>query len=143
MTISRLRVVRKMYALRFQEDAPERRSVDQLRGIEGARVRETYRLLAQRHGVTLGREAIRSAGVVISRCGEPLPVGGDFGIVWCDGGGCAGRRLCAGDRLPAHWQAAELRLRHRGHSEVRDGCARGVSGWRRRCSRTSRWTVGR
>jgi CRISP-associated protein Cas1 len=47
----RLRVVRKMYALRFQEDPPERRSVDQLRGIEGARVRETYRLLAHRHGV--------------------------------------------------------------------------------------------
>jgi CRISPR-associated protein Cas1 len=46
-----LRVVRKMYALRFNEEAPVRRSVDQLRGIEGARVRETYRLLAQRHGV--------------------------------------------------------------------------------------------
>jgi CRISPR-associated protein Cas1 len=40
-----------MYALRFDEEAPARRSVDQLRGIEGARVRETYRLLAQRHGV--------------------------------------------------------------------------------------------
>ena len=47
---ARLRVVRKMYALRFQEDAPERRSVDQLRGIEGSRVREIYKLLAQRHG---------------------------------------------------------------------------------------------
>lgn len=47
----RLKVVRKMYALRFQEDPPERRSVDQLRGIEGVRVRETYKLLAQRHGV--------------------------------------------------------------------------------------------
>ncbi len=48
---TRLRVVRKMYALRFQEEPPERRSVDQLRGIEGVRVRETYKLLAQRHGV--------------------------------------------------------------------------------------------
>jgi CRISPR-associated protein Cas1 len=48
---SRLRVVRRMYTLRFGEEAPARRSVDQLRGIEGARVRETYRLLAQRHGV--------------------------------------------------------------------------------------------
>lgn len=47
---TRLKVVRKMYALRFDEKAPERRSVNQLRGIEGARVRETYRLLAQRHG---------------------------------------------------------------------------------------------
>ena len=49
---ARLRVVRRMYAIRFGEDAPARRSVDQLRGIEGARVRETYRLLAQKHGVT-------------------------------------------------------------------------------------------
>jgi CRISPR-associated protein Cas1 len=47
---SRLRVVRKMYALRFEEEAPQRRSIEQLRGIEGARVRETYKLLAQRHG---------------------------------------------------------------------------------------------
>lgn len=49
---ARLRVVRRMYAIRFQEEVPARRSVDQLRGIEGARVREMYRLLAQRHGVT-------------------------------------------------------------------------------------------
>ena len=49
---ARLRVVRKMYELRFGEEAPSRRSIDQLRGIEGARVRETYRLLAHRHGAT-------------------------------------------------------------------------------------------
>lgn len=48
---TRLRVVRKMYELRFKEPAPERRSVDQLRGIEGSRVRETYKLLARRHRV--------------------------------------------------------------------------------------------
>lgn len=42
----RLKVVRKMYALRFGEEPPQRRSVDQLRGIEGARVRETYKRLA-------------------------------------------------------------------------------------------------
>lgn len=47
----RLTVVRKMYALRFKEEPPARRSVDQLRGIEGARVREMYRILAQRYGV--------------------------------------------------------------------------------------------
>src|SRR5690606_13064536 len=47
----RLKVVRKMYELRFQEPAPARRSVEQLRGIEGARVRETYRLLARQYGV--------------------------------------------------------------------------------------------
>lgn len=48
----RLKVVRKMYEIRFDEKPPERRSVDQLRGIEGARVKKTYQLLAQRHGVT-------------------------------------------------------------------------------------------
>ncbi|MDR3568585.1 MAG: type I-E CRISPR-associated endonuclease Cas1e [Syntrophobacteraceae bacterium] len=48
---SRLKVVRKMYALRFQEEPPERRSVEQLRGIEGVRVRKMYALLARQYGV--------------------------------------------------------------------------------------------
>ncbi len=48
---ARLKVVRKMYELRFGEKPPERRSVEQLRGIEGARVKKTYQLLAQRYGV--------------------------------------------------------------------------------------------
>lgn len=48
----RLKVVRKMYEIRFGEKPPERRSVEQLRGIEGARVRKMYELLARRFGVT-------------------------------------------------------------------------------------------
>jgi CRISPR-associated protein Cas1 len=47
----RLKVVRKMYAMRFGEEPPARRSVEQLRGIEGARVRETYKLIARKYGV--------------------------------------------------------------------------------------------
>lgn len=47
----RLKVVRKMFELRFGEEAPLRRSVDQLRGIEGARVRKTYQLLAKQYNV--------------------------------------------------------------------------------------------
>lgn len=47
----RLKVVRRMYAMRFGEDAPQRRSVEQLRGIEGARVREAYKRIAARYGV--------------------------------------------------------------------------------------------
>ncbi len=47
----RLKVVRKMYALRFGEEPPQRRSVEQLRGIEGARVREMYKRLAKKYGV--------------------------------------------------------------------------------------------
>lgn len=52
---ARLKVVRKMYAFRFNEDPPARRSVEQLRGVEGVRVRKMYQLLAQRHGVTWKR----------------------------------------------------------------------------------------
>lgn len=48
---ARLNVVREMYRRRFDEDPPERRSVDQLRGMEGMRVREIYKRLAERHGV--------------------------------------------------------------------------------------------
>ena len=47
----RLKVVRKMYDMRFGEPAPQRRSVDQLRGIEGARVKRLYEVLARQHGV--------------------------------------------------------------------------------------------
>lgn len=48
---ARLKVVRKMYALRFGEPAPARRSIDQLRGIEGARVKRLYELLARKYKV--------------------------------------------------------------------------------------------
>jgi CRISP-associated protein Cas1 len=47
----RLKVVRQMFAMRFGEPAPERRSVDQLRGIEGGRVKQLYLALAAQHGV--------------------------------------------------------------------------------------------
>jgi CRISPR-associated protein Cas1 len=52
---ARLKVVRKMFAMRFGEAAPERRSVDQLRGIEGVRVRKLYELIARRHDVAWAR----------------------------------------------------------------------------------------
>lgn len=69
---ARLRVVRKMYALRFNEDAPSRRSINQLRGIEGVRVRETYALLAQQYGVNWKRRNYDvsdwDAGDIPNRC---------------------------------------------------------------------------
>ena len=49
---ARLKVVRKMYEFRFKERPPERRSVAQLRGIEGARVRKMYELLARQYRVS-------------------------------------------------------------------------------------------
>lgn len=48
---ARLKVVRKMYDMRFGEPAPQRRSIEQLRGIEGARVKRMYEVLARQHGV--------------------------------------------------------------------------------------------
>lgn len=48
---ARLKVVRKMYEMRFGEPSPQRRSIEQLRGIEGVRVRKTYELLAKQYGV--------------------------------------------------------------------------------------------
>lgn len=46
----RISVARHMYALRLGEVLPHR-DLDTLRGIEGARVKATYRLMAQRHGI--------------------------------------------------------------------------------------------
>lgn len=69
---ARLRVVRKMFAMRFGEDAPSRRSIDQLRGIEGVRVRESYALLARQYGVDWKRRAYDpkdwEAGDIPNRC---------------------------------------------------------------------------
>lgn len=69
---ARLRVVRRMYQLRFGETAPERRSIEQLRGIEGARVRKSYEILAQTHGVRWNRRRYDvtdwEAGDIPNRC---------------------------------------------------------------------------
>lgn len=68
----RLKVVRKMYEMRFGEAPPQRRSVEQLRGIEGARVRETYRQFASKYGVAWkGRRYDQKdwqAGDLANRC---------------------------------------------------------------------------
>lgn len=47
----RLKVIRAMYKHRFGEDMPQKRSPDQLKGIEGARTKAMYKLLASRYGV--------------------------------------------------------------------------------------------
>lgn len=49
--LRRNEVVRKMYAMRFGEEPPARRSVEQLRGIEGARVREMYKRIGGKYGI--------------------------------------------------------------------------------------------
>jgi CRISPR-associated protein Cas1 len=68
----RLKVVRKMYALRFGEEPPAKRSVEQLRGIEGARVRELYKQLARKYGVTWNHREYDptewASGDIANRC---------------------------------------------------------------------------
>jgi CRISPR-associated protein Cas1 len=69
---ARLKVVRKMYTLRFKEDAPERRSVEQLRGIEGVRVRKMYEIIARQYGVSWSSRSYDSSewgsGDIPNRC---------------------------------------------------------------------------
>lgn len=48
---TRLAVAREMYRIRFGEDAPKKRSIQQLRGMEGARVRARYKELSEQYGV--------------------------------------------------------------------------------------------
>jgi CRISPR-associated protein Cas1 len=68
----RLKVVRKMYEIRFGEPAPERRSVQQLRGIEGSRVRALYKLMAQQYNIKWNGRKYDvkdwDKGDVINRC---------------------------------------------------------------------------
>jgi len=69
---ARLKVVRKMYAIRFGEEPPAKRSVDQLRGIEGARVRKMYEIIAGQYRVEWSHRAYDQnewgSGDVPNRC---------------------------------------------------------------------------
>jgi len=98
---ARLRVVRRMFAMRFGEDAPQRRSIDQLRGIEGVRVRESYALLAQQYGVAWKRRSYDprdwEAGDVPNRCLSAATAC----LRRVDRSRRSGRRLCAGNRHAA------------------------------------------
>lgn len=69
---ARLNVVREMFRRRFDEEPPQKRSVDQLRGIEGTRVRKLYENFARRYGIDWdGRDYDPDAwseGDVANRC---------------------------------------------------------------------------
>ncbi|MBN2153345.1 MAG: type I-E CRISPR-associated endonuclease Cas1, partial [Candidatus Lokiarchaeota archaeon] len=51
---TRLRVVERMYRLRFTEPVPDGLSIQQLRGMEGARVRAAYAKAAKDAGIPWG-----------------------------------------------------------------------------------------
>lgn len=68
----RIKVVRAMYRFRFGEEPPARRSIQQLRGIEGVRVRTMYKVLAKQYGVSWGSRNYDphdfDSGDVVNRC---------------------------------------------------------------------------
>ena len=109
----RLKVVRNMYELRFGEPAPTRRSVEQLRGIEGARVRKTYQLLAKRYGVKWsGRQYDPknwAKGDTVNRC-VSAATACLYGITEACGAGC---RICTGCRVCTYRKTPIVYLRHR------------------------------
>lgn len=49
--VERMKIVRRMYQMRFDEEVEERLSIEQLRGKEGARVRKCYKELSEKYGV--------------------------------------------------------------------------------------------
>ncbi len=69
---SRLKVVRKMYEIRFGDIPPERRSIEQLRGIEGARVKNLYKILASKYGIDWNNRKYDidcwESGDLVNRC---------------------------------------------------------------------------
>lgn len=46
-----MQVVRRMFSLRFPDIDLSDKTLEQIRGMEGVRVRESYKLLAKRHGI--------------------------------------------------------------------------------------------
>jgi CRISPR-associated protein Cas1 len=47
----RMQAARRLYRLMFGEEMPDTRSLDKLRGLEGAKVKELYRSIAKQHGI--------------------------------------------------------------------------------------------
>lgn len=52
LPVLRLRVVRRMYEMRFQEELPEEMTLQQIRGREGVRVRTAYSQASEATGIT-------------------------------------------------------------------------------------------
>ncbi|MDX9858736.1 MAG: type I-E CRISPR-associated endonuclease Cas1e [candidate division Zixibacteria bacterium] len=69
---ARLRVARKMLEMRWGEPPPQRRSLVQLRGLEGARVRRIYEQLARKYRISWDRRRYDpknwSASNLVNRC---------------------------------------------------------------------------
>lgn len=58
----RLKVVERMYRMRFRNNVPENLTIQQLRGMEGQRVRQTYALMSMETGVTWNGRSFDASG---------------------------------------------------------------------------------
>ena len=66
----RLAIARKMYALRLGEVLPHQ-DLNALRGVEGARMRRSYQLLAQRYGIEVEEPPLRPGRSPVGRPAQP------------------------------------------------------------------------
>ena len=140
---ARLKVVRKMYRAplrRAGARAPLGRPAPRHRGRAGPRDVRAARAAARGEW---DRRAYDRADWDAADVAEPLPQRRHVLPLRHHRGGGAGGRLCAGARLPAHRQAAVLRLRHRRPVQVRDRGAGRLPGRRRAPRRVgSTWPTG-
>ena len=117
--VARLKVVRKMYELRFKEKPPERRSVEQLRGIEGAAGAKNVRIDCQTAQGAVEKSELRLHGMGQRRYTQPLPILGYCLPLWHLRGSHSGSRLCTGCRVRPHRKAPILCLRYRRYFQIR------------------------
>ena len=81
-TEHRITIARKMYAMRLGEVLPQQ-GISALRGVEGARMRRTYTLIAQQYGIEWKRLSLRPLRPTMGRHSESSNQsrfgGGDLG----------------------------------------------------------------
>ena len=129
-TGSRITIARKMYALRLGEVLPQQ-EISALRGVEGARMRQTYRLVAQSTALTGGGGATTAPtrfGLTCPTSNQPRLGGRDLG----GGGGGHGHGSHSPVGIHPREQRRSLRLGHRrpvpGHHPAAGGVSIGPGG---------------
>ena len=132
-------VVRRMYTMRFPEGLPDGLSLEQVRGHEGARVRDAYAAMARETGVAWSGRSYKQAD-----WGAADPVNRALSAANASLYGlCHGAIVAIGlqsrARVRPRRQAALVRLRHRRSLQARcDGAGRVPRGARGRRAPSSR-----
>ena len=106
----RVRVVRRMYQKRFPNPIPPDATIEQIRGMEGARVRDAYRKIAETYNVEWHGPRLRSERLEPRRPAQPRALFGQRLPVRPVPRGDSVGGILAGHRLHPRRQDAELRL---------------------------------